>query len=119
MILRPVDASGDILPVLSAEDLLSGAEAVARLVEYRLNLFSGEWWENPAWGCTLLEQMREPRLTGADAQRISSYLSSYVRETQGVRDVEDVAYTLSDRRFSWSCTVRTEYGDASVSWEFE
>ena len=36
MILRPVDASGDILPVLSSRALLSGPEAVARLVEYRL-----------------------------------------------------------------------------------
>ena len=110
-----MDASGDILPVLSAEDLLSGAEAVARLVEYRLNLFSGEWWENPVWGCALLEQMREPRLTGADAQRISSY----VRETDGVRDVSDVSYSVSGRRFSWECTVMTEYGTAVVSWDFE
>ena len=112
MILRPVDENGDILPVRSAEDLLSGAEAAARLVEYRLNLFSGEWWENPAWGCTLLEQMREPRLTGADAQRISSY----VRETQGVRDVADVRCSVSGRRLSWECTVLTEYGEASVSY---
>ena len=31
MILRPVDAFGDILPVSSSSDLLSGPEAVARL----------------------------------------------------------------------------------------
>ena len=50
MILRPVDASGDLLPVLSSSDLLSGPEAVARLVQYRLSLLRGEWWENPENG---------------------------------------------------------------------
>ena len=38
MLLRPVDASGDILPVSSSSDLLSGPEAVARLAAYKLSL---------------------------------------------------------------------------------
>ena len=47
MLLRPVDASGDLLPVMSSSDLLSGPEAVARLVQYRLSLLRRAWWENP------------------------------------------------------------------------
>ena len=35
--LRPVDETGDILPVGSVSDLLSGPEAVARLVAARFN----------------------------------------------------------------------------------
>ena len=50
MLIRPVDASGDILPVLSSSDMISGPEAVALLVRYRLSLLRGEWWENPEWG---------------------------------------------------------------------
>ena len=46
MLLRPLDASGDILPVLSSSSMLSGGPAVAVLAESRLNLLSGEWWEN-------------------------------------------------------------------------
>ena len=45
MILRPVGAGGDILPVHSSGDLISGAEAVAQLVKYRLSMLAGEWWE--------------------------------------------------------------------------
>ena len=48
MLLRPVDASGDILPVLSTSVLVSDPESVVLLVRDRLNLLSGEWWENPA-----------------------------------------------------------------------
>ena len=43
MLLRPVDASGDILPVLSSSDLVSGAEAVVILARDRLNLL---WHHN-------------------------------------------------------------------------
>ena len=45
--MRPVDASGDILPVLSAADMATGAEAVAVLAADRLRLLTGDWWENP------------------------------------------------------------------------
>ena len=61
MLLRPVDASGDILPVLSSPDLVSGPEAVVILVRDRLNLLSGEWWENLAWGCGIVEMIRSTR----------------------------------------------------------
>ena len=47
MLLRPADASGDILPVLSSSALFSGPEAVALLVQDRLSLLRGNWWENP------------------------------------------------------------------------
>ena len=63
MILRPVDAAGDILPVLSSRTLLSGPEAVAQLVEYRLSLLAGEWWENAGMVFSILVVMRTSRLT--------------------------------------------------------
>ena len=34
--LRPADASGDILSLLTSSSMLSGPETVARLTEYRL-----------------------------------------------------------------------------------
>ena len=117
MKLRPVDASGDILPVLHASDLLSGSLAVAKLVEDRLNLYSGDWWENPSRGNEILRMMQEGRLTEADAQSLSTYLSSYVRETSGVKEVQDGKWSLSGGRFSWSCTVLTEYGSSEIHYE--
>ena len=86
MKLRPVDQNGDVLPVLQAADLFSGALAVAKLVEDRLNLFSGDWWENPAWGNEILRMLQEGRLAEADAQSLSTYLAGYVRITSGVKD---------------------------------
>ena len=117
MKMRPVDPDGDILPVLHSGEMLSGALAVARLVESRLNLYSGDWWENPAWGNEIFRMLQEGRLTRADAQALSTYLTEYVRETPGVQDVTDVRFSVEDRRFSWECSVLTEYGSASVSFD--
>ena len=117
MLLRPVDASGDILPVLSSSCLLSGPEAVAQLVLYRLSLLRGEWWEFPENGFFILEEMQDSRVTEADAASLSSRITAYVRETDGVRDVENVRFSVDGRRFSWSCEVRTEAGTAEVLYE--
>ena len=53
-------------------------------------------------------------MTEADAQTLSTYLSSYVRDTSGVLDVRDERWNLAGSRFSWSCTVLTEYGQVEL-----
>jgi len=118
MRMRPVDQNGDVLPVLQASDMFSGSLAVAKLVEDRLNLFSGDWWENLAWGNEILRMLQEGRLTEADAQSLSTYLAGYVRSTSGVKEVQDEKWAFSDNRFSWSCTALTEYGSVSIHSEF-
>ena len=117
MLLRPVDAFGDILPVLSSSALISGPEAVALLVQDRLSLLRGEWWENPENGFFILEAMQAGRITEADASMLSSQISAYVRETPGVRDVANVRFAVEGRRFSWSCELLTEDGNTPVNFE--
>jgi len=119
MFLRPVDTSGDILPVLSLSALLSGPEAVAQLVRYRLSLLTGEWWENPSIGFAVMEQLQSSRLSDVDAPAFSSVITAYIRETPGVTDVTDVKTLVSGRRFSYSCTVMTGEGSAAVSYEMD
>ena len=116
MLLRPVDASGDILPVLSSSDMLSGPEAVALLVQDRLSLLRGEWWENPENGFFILETLQESRVTDADAVSVSSMITAYIRETPGVRDVGNVRFAVEGKRFSYSCEIRTETGKADVKY---
>ena len=116
MKLRPEDQNGDVLSVLHVSDMLSGALAVSKLVEDRLNLFVGDWWENPSWGNEILRMLQEGRLTETDAQSLSTYLAGYVRETAGVKEVQDEEWNLSGGRFSWSCTVLTENGKAEIEY---
>ena len=119
MLLRPVDASGDVLPVMSSSDLLSGPEAAARLAGYRLSLLQGEWWENPENGFFILERMRESRIAEGEVSVLASQITAYIRETPGVRDVENVRFSISGRRFLYACEIRTEGGTAEMSYEEE
>ncbi|MBR2660564.1 MAG: hypothetical protein IKE15_04100 [Clostridia bacterium] len=115
MLLRPADASGDILPALSSGALLRGAPAVARLVKYRLELLAGEWWENPEWGNAAVDMLRESRFTEADRQALASYIATYIRETPGVLDVDDVTFSVENgRQFAYQCTVVTNDGYAEI-----
>ena len=117
MIHRPVDASGDILPVLSSADLLRGVQAAAQMVRDRLSLYTGEWWENPAWGNEILEMLTESRLTETDRQALAAYLSSFIRETPGVRDVRDVSAAAEGCRFRFECVIDTDSGSESIRYE--
>ena len=114
MLLRPVDPSGDILSAGSLSALLRGAPAAALLAEYRLNLLAGDWWENPSHGNEILELLRETRLSEADCAALSAYLSDYLRETPGVRDVRDDACSFSGGRLSYACTLITDAGSAEI-----
>lgn len=116
MILRPVDENGDILPVLSPASLLKGPGAVARLVKDRLELLAGDWWENPAWGNTVIDMLKDSRLTEADTQSLANYITSYIRQTPGVLDVEDVVFSMDGSRFFCSCRVDTEDGSAGINY---
>lgn len=117
MKMRPVDALGDILPVLSDLDMVRDAEAVALLAYDRLVLLAGEWWENESWGNQVLKKLQDERLTEVSAGALSVYLTDYVRQTRDVKEVVDVKYTIENRRFAWSCTIITVYGTATVNYE--
>ena len=116
MLCRPVDSSGDILPVLSASDLLTGAWAEEELVRNRLKLLTGEWWENPDWGNGILEMLKESRLTEADQQVLANYVSGYIRKTPGVLDVREVKVSAEGRRFRYSCEIVTENGTTVIEY---
>ena len=116
MLLRPVDAFGDILPVLSSSALISGPEAVALLVQDRLSLLRGEWWENPENGFFILDTLQGSRISEADASVLSAQITAYVRETPGVRHVENVRCSVAGRMCSYSCEIRTETGKADVKY---
>lgn len=116
MLLRPVDHAGDILPVSSFDDLITDAEAIARLAEARLWLFIEDWWENPGSGNPALELLRESRLTEADADLLSQELSHYILETPGVLSVSEPTVTCTDRHVNFSCRLITSEGETGLQY---
>ena len=118
MLLRPVDATGDILPVSSSSDLLSGPEAVARLVAYELSLLKGDWWEYPEDGFFVLEFMREERVSEANAEMFASRVTEFIRGVEGVFVLVVLPFQGDGRTFRYSCQLLTEEGPAALEYTF-
>ena len=112
---RSVDKNGDILPVISGADLLTGPEALAAGLRDHLRMYSGDWWENPEKGNEILELMAEARQTDEDAEALGSYLVGFLMEFVGVREVTEVSAFFKGRVFCFSCVAHTERGDTAVS----
>ena len=119
MILRPVDAAGDICPVSSSADLLSGPEAVARLAAYKLSLLKGDWWEYPEDGFFVLEFMRDERFSEANAGMFASRVTEFIRGVEGVFEVDDVQFETDGRTFRYSCQLLTEEGPENLEYTFD
>ena len=115
MVLRPMDASGDILPILKPGDTLTGAAAIARLAAHLLQLLAGEWWEDPRHGNEVLDMLAS-RMSASDLPAFSSYISTYILQTPGIVDVRDVSCSLTGRTASFRCTLVTESGEESLEY---
>ena len=115
MILRPMDDTGDILPVSSASRMCSGADAVGHLAFLRLKLYQGEWWEDEEEGCNILELLRRNRISTGNLSLLSSSISSYLAETPGVLDIQDADISLNGHLATYSCTLMTGDGELPFS----
>ena len=111
MISRPVDSAGDILPVRSRSDLLSGAPAAAAGLRDHLNLFAGDWWEYADRGSEILDLLSLSRRRERDAETLSAYLTAYILAFPAIRSVSDIRASFSGPRFFFACTAHTETGE--------
>ena len=111
MLSRPFDSVGDVLPILSPADLLSGPSAVSAGLRDHLHLFPGDWWEDPEAGNELFDLISISRRSESDADTLSSAICAYIRDFPGVRSLSDIQAGFSGHRFHFSCAAHTETGD--------
>lgn len=114
---RPVDPSGDVLPVLHISDMIQSAGAIALLVKNCLSLLYGEWWENSGLGFPVLRSLEESRLSETDIRSFSSMITEYIRQTEGVKEVFDVETNMSNKQLNYSCSVLTVYGVTDIAYQ--
>lgn len=113
MVIRPVDKDGDILPVESIDKMAKGKQAVASVINLRLNFYKGEWWEDETIGFSvpdfLVNGVRENGIG-----LLAKYISSYISDTKDVREVIDVQSTMNNHNLTFYCTVLTIYGETET-----
>ena len=115
MIYRPLDSDGDMLPVASAADLLTGPAAVLAAVNTRLRLLHGEWWEDEALGFEIPRFLFDGVKAPAGEQTLANYISSYIEATDGVLSVTGVTSEMRGRTLVYTCTILTTDGEIEGS----
>ena len=119
MTARPVDAAGDILPVLTSSDLLPAATAVTSGLSDHLRLFSGDWWENQDSGNEIFDLVSASVIREKDLPALAGYLSSYIQSFPPVQSVSDVRASLSGIAFIYSAVAHLSAGgEVPVSFSY-
>lgn len=113
MRVRPLGTDGDFVPVYSLSQMASGSDAVRQVVDLRLRLNRGEWWEDEEIGFQVPEFLTESARSG-DVDLLSKYISMYISQTMGVRAIEDVLATISGHDMAYTCVVLTDDGTSET-----
>ena len=116
MVVRPVDTDGDMMPIQNLDQLISGAPAVAQIVQDRLHLLYGEWWEDETLGFRVPKFLVENVRFG-DTGMLEMYISDYIAGTEGVRIIKDISTDFTDHKFTYKCAVNT--GDSTEELEVD
>ena len=113
MKVRPVDGSGDMLPIYESSQMLEGAEAIAQIVKERLLFMRGEWWEDETLGIGIPDFLSRT-VKSEQINLLDKYITSYIGETEGVEAVTNATVEFVDRVLILKCVVQTSEGSALV-----
>ena len=111
MLFRPVDENGDMMPVLTSSQMLTGGEAVRMAAEARVALVEGEWWEDPELGFRMYSMLIDSARAG-DAQMLENYITAYLAQTQGCTGVINTSVELKNRGIYYNCTLLADDGSS-------
>lgn len=116
MIYRKIDLNGDYV-FGSGNDFYEGTNAVSQAVYTSLKLLYGEWWEEQDQGLPLFEQILGTSGAAENIQAVDLIIQSRIDKVQGVIGIQDYTSNFDgkSRTYTASCTVQTQYGDATIS----
>lgn len=110
VVYRTLDDNGDMIPIATQAQMLTGVEAVMAAVVSRLRLLAGEWWEDESLGFQVPEFLFQGVRQANGRDMLASYITAYILETEGVESVQDVSTEMDGTKMIYHCTVVTEYG---------
>lgn len=98
----------------NANDFIEGTLAVSQAIKTNLLLLFGEWWESINQGLPLFQNILGQPGTPENVQAIDLLVQANISSTPGVLNIKNFESTYEDRTYSLTCTVETQYGDATV-----
>jgi hypothetical protein len=99
-------------------DFLYDLDAVAQIIQTRLLLFQGEWWQNLQDGLPLFQSILGVGGAGRKPEAISLLIQQNILGlTPYVTGISDIVTTYQPnlRNFKFSCNVQTQFGTIQVT----
>jgi len=98
-------------------DFLTGVEAVAQAIGTKLNLFTGEWWENQLEGLPLYTDILGQMIGDADIPVITNIYLERILETPNTTEIlsYDPSFDFETREYSLSAKVNTAFGTTTIN----
>jgi hypothetical protein len=94
---------------------LSDAAAVAQIIAQRLKLYQGEWWENLTDGLPLFQSILGSSGSQRNIQVVVGLISQRITGTVGVTGISAFTASYQNRKFQFSCTVETIFGQVYLN----
>ena len=108
---RKLDENGDYMIGMQGE-MLTGLEAMAQAIKTRLRVNRGEWFEGDPTALNYFGGMFGEKNLSKDALDLE--VISRIMDTIGVLSVYGIVSSLVGRKYSFSCRVKTVYGDTTA-----
>jgi len=108
MLYRRLDGSDDYS---LGNGFLRGVEAVAQAIKTNLRLLKGEWWEDTSKGLPLFESILGRIGSYEDIRAVDLIIKDQILSTKGVVSIKALKSACLNRRYSFSCTINTEFGE--------
>lgn len=109
---RKLDSDGDYTFGGNANDFYEGTLAASQAIKTNLLLLKGEWWEDTEKGLPLFQNILGQAGTPEHVQATDLLVQDVILNTPGVIRIKNFKSTYEHRKYSLTCTVETQYGDA-------
>lgn len=98
-------------------NFLTDIDAVAQMILTRLKLLQGEWWESLGEGTPLFQDILGASAGDRGLEAASTALQARINDTKYVTGISNVqvGFDHAARRFTFSCSVTTQFGTLLVS----
>lgn len=95
---------------------LADRDATAQAIYTRLKLLYAEWWENLTDGLPLWQSILGASANPKNKDAIDITIENRIKDTFHVNSIQNMesSFDSETRKYSFSCTVNTDYGQIVI-----
>lgn len=111
---RKLEESGDYTFGLGNSGFYKDADAATQAVKTKLNLFEGDWWENPEDGLPLFQSILRTPGTAGNIVSVDLMVQSRIMQAPHVNGITSYSSSYEGGKYAAQAVVETDFGSITV-----